>query len=258
MNNSVSNIEDCLSDFSSISLAELENYELLNRYDIKYIININKLPLVLKLLQSNYYILQICDKRIFSYNNLYFDTQDYYFYNQHHNGKSNRTKVRYREYIESGISFFEIKNKINFYKTAKNRIRINNISDHLSSHDKDFIKTHLNVNPELLTPKLSVSYKRMTLLHINEKIEKITIDTNLNFKNESNTIKYSQIAIIEIKLNKYTHFTPLLDSFHRLKIFAGIGFSKYCIGLALTDRNVKYNRFKPKLHIVNKLIDINE
>ena len=32
-----------------------------------------------------------------------------------------------------------------------------------------------------------------------------------------------------------------------------ISFSKYCMGIVLTNANVKYNRFKSKCMVINKL-----
>jgi hypothetical protein len=43
---------------------------------------------------------------------LYFDTDSKRFYHDHHNGKVKRTKIRMRNYVESNLTFLEIKKKI--------------------------------------------------------------------------------------------------------------------------------------------------
>ena len=32
------------------------------------------------------------------------------------------------------------------------------------------------------------------------------------------------------------------------------GFSKYCVGMALTDRRLRHNRLKPRLRMVERLL----
>lgn len=258
MENIKKNIEGIANEFSSITLEQLDSYHLINRYDVKYIINITNLPTLLKSIKSDYCILENRQQRMFLYNNLYFDTKEYYFYNQHHNGKLNRSKIRFREYVDSGIFFLEIKNKINNNQTIKERIRTNKIDTLLSSSENDFIAYHLNINPKYLYPKLFVKYNRMTLVSINGTIEKITIDTDISFKNTYEKINIPEIAILEVKQKKFCRLTSLYKQFKTLNILFGTGFSKYCLGLSLADKNVKYNRFKPKILLINKLISINE
>ena len=69
-------------------------------------------------------ILQIDGKRKHDYKSLYFDTEDRKFYNDHHNQRVNRYKVRYREYVDSGLVFLEIKCKNNKGKTIKKRLML--------------------------------------------------------------------------------------------------------------------------------------
>ena len=60
-------------------------------------------------------------KLIHDYKSLYYDTEDWKFYLDHHNGRVNRNKIRFREYVGSKLTFLEIKLKNNKGKTIKKR-----------------------------------------------------------------------------------------------------------------------------------------
>ena len=78
------------------------------------------------------------------YRSLYYDTVDRQFFLDHHNERVNRYKVRFREYVNSGLSFLEVKCKNNKKKTIKNRIQVDAISsDGLSEEQKQYIDTIL-------------------------------------------------------------------------------------------------------------------
>ena len=108
-----------LEGFSPVNLTELESYGLLDRFDNKYALTFEQLMLLLPQLSEDYSILEIKSKRIFLYDNFYFDTDDLKFYFEHHNGKLNRYKIRYRRYVDSDIIYFEMKKKDNKNKTLK-------------------------------------------------------------------------------------------------------------------------------------------
>ena len=94
---------------------------------------------ILESIKEDYRVLQIKDDRIMSYSSLYFDTQENKFYNDHHNGKNNRTKIRQRKYIESDLCFLEIKQKNGKGETNKSRIQVNDFEIVLTNPSKDFI-----------------------------------------------------------------------------------------------------------------------
>ena len=98
--------------FTPVSLAGLDKVKLMNRVDSKYIFHRRHLDAVLAEISNDYTILEISEKRIFDYASLYFDTPNYALYLQHHNGKNNRVKLRYRQYMDTGDVFFEVKKKL--------------------------------------------------------------------------------------------------------------------------------------------------
>jgi len=125
--------QNSLNDLQTISLDELDKVKLLDRKDTKFVFNQNKLPLILEKVKPYYRILEINNSLIFNYDNTYFDTHDFLFYNQHHNEHRNRFKVRFRKYSSSSKSFFEIKIKNNKNRTVKKRMLVNEINKHLVS-----------------------------------------------------------------------------------------------------------------------------
>ena len=101
-----------LQSMSPISLEQLNaTMSLMERIDKKYLIHTDQLPEILESLGDDYYVLNIQDKQVFAYDNVYMDTRDYAFYMQHQNGHKPRTKLRSRYYVDSNIAFFEFKQK---------------------------------------------------------------------------------------------------------------------------------------------------
>jgi len=73
-----------LDYFHPITLSELNaTARFLDRIDTKYILSFDKLEELLPLFAKEFYILQIANHRIFSYDNVYMDTDDLMFYYQH-------------------------------------------------------------------------------------------------------------------------------------------------------------------------------
>ena len=97
------------SDFQTLSLDELDKVKLLDRKDTKFVFNQIQLPLILEKIKPFYKILEINNSQVFKYDNTYFDTDDFIFYNQHHNENRKRYKVRLRKYSSNSKSYFEIK-----------------------------------------------------------------------------------------------------------------------------------------------------
>ena len=104
----MNDINERLTHFEPISLAGTDNVKLLDRIDTKFTFRMEKLPLLLEEMKDDYRILEINGSRISRYETRYFDTEDFRLYLQHHNGKLNRYKIRFRKYVDSNITYFEI------------------------------------------------------------------------------------------------------------------------------------------------------
>ena len=64
---------------------------------------------------------------------------------------------------------------------------------------------------------------------------------------------FDQLIISEIKQNKYNPKSDFIRILRNLKI-QEMRFSKYCMGLLHVNNNLKYNRFKPRLIQINKIL----
>jgi len=241
-----------LSDFNSISLEDLDKVQLLNRKDTKFVFSQSKLLQLLDRLKPFYRILEIEGKRIFVYDNTYFDTDEFFFYTQHHNECRKRFKVRYRKYCETNEQYFEIKVKDNKNRTIKNRLKINDGSGNFGEEEKRLILEIIGLPPEQLSPKLDIQFSRITLAD-NSFNERLTIDTNLSVKNGISSKIFDQLAVSEIKQKKYDPKSDFIQILRDLKI-PEMRFSKYCMGMLHVYKKIKYNRFKPKLLRINKIL----
>ena len=251
-------IADTLTHFQRTTLESLDVIKLLNRYDTKFIFCRDKLLHVFDFLSGFYKILEIDSRRYFQYENLYYDTDDYYFYHQHHNKKYDRYKIRCRKYIDLNQCYFEIKQKNNKRKTIKSRLFINggNFFTDLSEESKSFARKSIFLNGDdvidRIKPKLGVNFDRITFANHNYK-ERFTIDQNLTFTNRNSTHKkIDNLVVAELKSEKHSINSQLMQYLKGLKIYPGT-FSKYCIGVAITEKNIKCNRFKKSLLKLNKL-----
>jgi hypothetical protein len=255
MNMSLENkLHHIISLFDPIGLDQMEPVRLMRRIDTKFVFPVTHIDELLGAVIDDYYIVETENRREQIYKTTYFDTDDYVMYHMHHNGKQNRHKVRIREYVYSNQEFLEVKRKNNKGETIKNRI------EHKGSHNisacsssKKFIGAYSPYNSEFLTPTLGNSFMRVTLVNKNFK-ERITLDYKIKFtdlKFNSHRIN-NDTCIVEIKTDRDTKAqSPFLKKLNDMRI-KSTGFSKYCMGLALLNPEVKNNIFKQKLRLLVK------
>ena len=244
--------QNLLNNFQALSLDELDKVKLLDRKDTKFVFNQNRLPSILEKIKPYYKILEINNYPIFNYDNTYFDTSDFLFYNQHHNEHRKRYKVRLRKYSSNNNSYFEIKIKTNKNRTVKERMLINEMNKHLGKQEGDLVYEIIGLQPTQLDPILDIQFSRITLTD-NNFSERLTIDINLSIQNGTSSKTFDQLAISEIKQNKYNPKSDFVQILRDLKI-PEMRFSKYCMGMLHVNRGIKYNRFKPKLLQINKIL----
>jgi hypothetical protein len=239
-----------LDKFSSLSLSELDQVALLDRMDTKFIFNIELLNNFLDRLSANYSILEIDGRRIFQYESLYFDTDKFALYNQHFCGRMNRYKIRFRNYVESNLSFFEIKFKNNKGRTIKSRLR-QAPSQTIDGEAKDLLTDKTFFKPNDLKPLLWINYLRITLISKDLK-ERLTLDLDLTFKKDETEKKIERLVIAEVKQSKATNsfFNKLMKESN---IRSG-SISKYCFGVASMFGQVRKNNFKPQIMHLNKIL----
>lgn len=245
-------LENILSEYDPISLGEMDNVQLLNRVDTKFVLSNNQFLKLLVDLTPFYKALEVNGIRTARYKSLYFDTDELDHYMNHHNGHPNRYKVRIRRYEDSDLCFLEIKHKQKG-RTDKQRIKIKDFELNLSDDSVDFIS---QIMPESknLKPSLWNSFNRITL--VNEVLkERVTFDIGLHYKEgvrSQDDLGYDNIVIAEVKQERENRKSPIM----RLLKSYGIRrarVSKYCIGMGLTNPELKQNKFKQKYLLIDKI-----
>ena len=242
-----------MQHFAAIGLHQMDQVQLLNRIDRKYIIPLSRLPEVLEHLKSDYFALEIDGHRIFNYNTTYFDTEGYQFYKDHHNGLTNRVKIRCREYQESKLTFFEIKRKSKGYRTDKYRQLLKDSSFEMNEAWYEKIREQYVKYPfKELKLALFNRFSRITLVN-KQLTERCTIDFGLDFSSPENDrhIPVNDIAIIEVKQSK-AFGSPVVQLLRQMRFYPS-GISKYVLGLILTKEHIKHNAFKSLLHRIDKI-----
>jgi hypothetical protein len=237
-----------------ISLEEMSGIKLMNRTDTKYVATISQLLSFLQDVEGKYYIQEINGVRLASYHTTYFDTDNNEMYVMHHNGKLVREKIRVRTYEDTKITFLEVKNKNNHKRTNKKRIEVRAVD---SLHDEQervipFLGKHAWYTLDSIRPVIENRFNRITLVNFG-KTERLTIDFNLRFHNllTDDRRNLEHVAIIELKRDGNVS-SPSLEIFRKLRIQRS-GFSKYCMGCALTNKGLKHNNFKERLRLIDKL-----
>ena len=227
----------------------MESVKLMNRIDTKYAVPLSVLPAILEAAKTDYFAQEIDSKRIANYDTMYYDTDSLDMYIRHHDRQLVRQKIRIRQYVDSDLTFLEIKRKNNKGRTKKKRIS-------LPSPDvATFIAAKSRYEWSELCPRLRTLFRRITLVN-KAKTERLTIDMNLVWDNVVSGIRktYDNLVIVELKRdgNVPSKMTDIMLSqrIHPLKI------SKYCIGTALTTPGLKRNRFKAKIRKIEKLVAI--
>jgi VTC domain-containing protein len=251
MNDLLSNIIS-MTNFETIQLKQASKVKLMNRMDQKFWFHVSNLPELFQTIKDDYYAQTINNSVWQQYASKYFDTPDDIMYKAHHNGKLNRYKIRRRDYLESDDHFLEIKFKSNKGRTIKKRMESENGDKGFDHFEGGFIQERSIFNEQELIESLKNTFYRLTLIN-KDFNERCTLDVDINFFANGQSTALNNLAILEIKSEKGNHSSPLKLYLrdHRLK---SSGFSKYCIGRALTNENLKRNRFKQKIRTIEKTI----
>ena len=247
-------MDHLLASFAPITLAEMSSVKLMNRTDTKFVTTLPKLMQLLKMAQDDYYAQEIDGERNMLYDTTYFDTNDYAMYRQHQCGHTNRQKIRFRTYVSSHLQFMEVKTKNNHGRTKKKRIEVSDM-DLTDVGKREFLASHLHFDVDTLIPHMHNYFRRITLVN-KAKTERLTIDTALQFHNMQTNVDRDMgpLVIIELKRDGLV-FSPVLEMLRQLRIHPH-GYSKYCMGSALTcNGQLPVNRFKRKLIEVDKLVN---
>lgn len=258
-------LDGLLMAMSSISLEEMGAVRLMNRTDTKFVTTMPRLLRLLGMASSEYRVQEVDGIRNIPYYTLYFDTQDDAMFRVHQAGHWVRQKVRMRSYVNSHLNFLEVKTKNNHKRTKKRRMALEDFmledrqesilfrsqDERYKSYESFLCKT-LKYDPRTLVEAVENRFHRITLVN-RAMTERLTIDQGLQFHcmQTDGHAALENVVVIELKRDG-TVASPVLKMLRELHIHQQ-GFSKYCVGRALTNHTLRINRLKERLRMVDRM-----
>jgi len=230
---------EAIQALDPVDLVQLDQAQLHDRVESKVILRTQDIPDALQRLADDYLILEHDNERLQSYRNEYFDSFELRNYHEHHNQNGRRFKLRYRSYMNSDLTFFEVKQNINGRTVKKRRPSRRPSGQHLWREDALFFFGLTGCAPSVLVPSLTVDYQRVLLVK-RDFSERVTIDLGLTFRSPNGESEMPGLAICEFKQPRLDRRSPAMAAMNRRPQM----FSKYCMGLASCDPGLRRNRFK--------------
>lgn len=250
-----------LQKFDSLTLTELNaQASYLKRIDRKFLLTLEQFHDFLEYLKNDFQVLEICGKKVFSYDNVYMDTEDYLFYSQHQNKLKSRTKVRTRLYTDSHLAFFEYKQKINWV-TQKYRYEFP-CEEHgtMTKWKTRFFEWvwqsmySWDTKTPKIYPALKTAYKRITLVE-KQWWERLTVDFNIKTLDLRDThaekIHLKNLVIVESK--SLAEECRSLEVMKKLWIPQASSCSKYSLWVVYAWLAEKYSTFKKTIEEIEKI-----
>lgn len=177
-------LEARLGELPTIGLEELNAAAALQtRIDRKYLVPAEKFTQLFNGFQAEMYVLDSNGLRIFPYDSVYFDTPDLRSYFLAAHGRRRRWKVRTRSYLDSGVSFLEVKTEGSRSATVKERIPYDPADRSIiTAEGAQYIAETLRGTgqspPAGLAPVLETVYGRITL-YLPASNSRATIDLDV-------------------------------------------------------------------------------
>jgi len=250
------NIEQIIKSFDTVPSREITKVKLQTRFDSKFIFRDNLMPLILEQLKDDYKILTQQGHYSSSFETLYFDTPKNLFYRDHHNGKRNRIRIRYRKQVESESVFFEINYQNKKGRATKKKIAVADIKTELGQVEIDFLRKVLKKKQiEKLRPYLSNSFSRI-ILYSKDTNERITLDFNEHFGFQGKNSNFPGVVFAEIEQEILTRNSPFLSVLKKL-IIRSEKIGKYSFGMSIFGKQ-KSNSFKEIKIRINKIIETHD
>jgi hypothetical protein len=244
-------LERLAGSICPISLKEMDAVALMDRLDTKYVMSTDQLLRALAAVKDEYQILTVDGQRMHHYRTLYFDTPDFALYQLHVNERAERYKVRSREYLESDLSFLEVKHRNRKDRTIKDRISTALPLVHLNPNAESWLQSVLPYDAHQLEAKLWNTFTRITLVNTH-RCERVTLDVDLTFYTSHQVVQMEGLAIAEVKVDSSGQSSPFQAQMRAQRIHPS-GFSKYCVGTALLYEGVKKNILKAKMKQLEKI-----
>ena len=246
-------LRDRLCDFAPVTLETIAPHALQDRCDTKFLLSQAQLPRLLEALRHDYLVLEVSGVRQHRYRTLYFDTAGFDLYHRHQRSPRRALKIRSRQYVDSGRSFFELKRKIGPRRTVKARTETPAIVSKLTATEGSFIAANSSCDSECLHPKVWNQFERITLVSKTSR-ERVTLDIGLQFEGLSGMVRIPGIVVGELKQERVDRTSAFFCQMRSIRS-RPTGFSKYCVGAALLYPQLKRNRTRPKLQMLARLAD---
>lgn len=227
---------NALYSMSPISLEEMNSEaELLQRFDVKYLVRLDHLDDILKELSNNVRVLEKEGVRSTPYLTTYYDSLDFHTYFDHLKQRRKRFKIRSRSYADSRNGFLEIKIKMSRGQTQKVRWPVDvaqllpTITDnYVAQLNEALLDSSYEPLSHQYSRSLTTTFSRTTLFDSTTQ-ERTTIDVGLAAHTDVASINLGhQFAIIEVKSPTATAQTVRM--FSQLGI-RPVNVSKYCIAM---------------------------
>lgn len=160
---------------------------LQTRVDRKYVLPEDLAQDLLATFDAEVRVLEMDGSRCFAYDSVYFDTAELDSYLLAAHGRRRRYKVRTRTYVDSAVSFLEVKTEGAREATVKERIPYDlNDRARLTAEGLDYVQETLaaavgGVPEGPLGPVLETRYHRTTL-YLPDSGSRATIDTDVTWQ----------------------------------------------------------------------------
>ena len=222
--------------FAPVGLAELEaRAALQNRLDTKYLVDDAVLAGLCARLRATHAALEIDGLRVFAYESVYFDSADLATYRAHLQGRRRRFKCRSRRYVDSGLTFFELKLRGPRGRTVKRRIAHTEpwtVTPEACAFVAGVLRDAYGHGlTQALGPTLRTRYRRLTLVS-RDGAERVTMDVDLAFEAGAAAARLRPgHALVESKAAGRRALADRVLLELGARPFSG---SKYCLGVGLT------------------------
>ncbi|MFJ6456279.1 polyphosphate polymerase domain-containing protein [Paenarthrobacter sp. NPDC091669] len=177
-----------LGELPAVGLEELTTEAaLLTRVDRKYLVPSATARTILSTFSTEARVLEMNGNRTFAYDSVYFDTPSLASYMLAAHGRRRRFKIRTRTYVDSAVSFLEVKTEGAREATVKERIPYELCDrDRLTEEGLAYVKETLtavmgDVHIGPLEPVLSTRYDRTTLF-LPKSGSRATIDADVTWQ----------------------------------------------------------------------------
>lgn len=252
-----------LDSLPPIGLEEIaESAGRMTRVDRKYLVPRAAAHRVLEGLEGRVRVLNISGRRTFRYRSTYYDTADLAAFHAAATKRRRRSKVRSREYLDTGTAFFEVKTPTGRGESSKQRIPLppGVAGGPMDQESAAFTARTLEAAgipvPSMpLAPVLTTRYDRTTVV-VQDEDSRLTIDSGLLWslpetgprpdgghdgaELSSTSRALRDLVVIETKAGTRPGAADHLlwaDGHRPLRL------SKYATGLALLDPRLPHNRW---------------